>query len=116
MILCLDRLKLTKHVDSDTPTGINDTSWLADLTVLAEVLSKQRLAGSYELVSALLEVLGRVASIQDVSHAEIRYIEQLLMSAIESTALRINVRNIPRALMVALTNVMDRNSPTSHRV
>ena len=109
-------MKLTIRVDSDTPTGIKDTSWLADLTVLAEVLSKQRLAGSYELVSALLEVLGRMASIQDVSHAEIRYIEQLLMSAIESTALRINVRKLSHASTVALTNVMDRNSLTSRRV
>jgi hypothetical protein len=55
------------------------------------VLAGQQLPGSYELVSALLEVLARVAALPEVPQSELRYIEQLLMTGIESTALQIKV-------------------------
>ena len=57
-----------------------------------EVLSTQQLPGSYELVSALLEILGRVASLQGIAQSEISYLQQLIMTAVEASALQIKVR------------------------
>lgn len=57
-----------------------------------EVLSTRQLPGSYELVSALLEILGRVASLRDIAQSEISYLQQLIMAAVEASALQIKVR------------------------
>ena len=65
---------------------------LPSLTVLMEVLSTRQLPGSYELVSALLEILGRVASLRDIAQSEISYLQQLIMAAVEASALQIKVR------------------------
>lgn len=67
---------------------------MTPLTVFLEALASQELPGSLELVSALLEVLGRVAGLQDVAQSEISYLEQLLMTAIESSALQIKASTI----------------------
>ena len=57
-----------------------------------EGLSTRQLPGSYELVSALLEILGRVASLRDIAQSEISYLQQLIMAAVEASALQIKVR------------------------
>ena len=55
-----------------------------------EALGSKTLPGSVELLSCLLETLSKI--IHDTSTATDKiYIEQLLMTALESTALNVNV-------------------------
>ena len=60
---------------------------LAELYALADVLGNAPLAGSSELLAALLESLGRVVkSDLPLSKTDSRYIQQRLMSALERAA------------------------------
>ncbi|KIP06398.1 hypothetical protein PHLGIDRAFT_128310 [Phlebiopsis gigantea 11061_1 CR5-6] len=59
------------------------------LTLLAEVLGAKPLPGSLELVSCLLETLGKVVHDTSASVAEKTYVEQLLMSALDNAATNI---------------------------
>lgn len=57
---------------------------LSSLAVLAEVIGSLKVPGSLELVACLLETLSKVVSNVSPDVADKRYIEQLLMSAIEN--------------------------------
>lgn len=57
---------------------------LSTLAVLAEVIGSLKVTGSLDLVSCLLETLNKVASNSSPAAADKRFIEQLLMSAIEN--------------------------------
>lgn len=65
---------------------------LSRLTFFTEALASQQLPGSLDLVSELLEVLGQVVNGSTASHSDTGYIEQLLMSAIDSSASQVKVR------------------------
>ncbi|KAI0830231.1 hypothetical protein BC628DRAFT_1357002 [Trametes gibbosa] len=77
---------------SATNARIEDISVLA---VLAEVISSAKVAGSLELVSALLETLNRVILTVAPDATDRRFIEQLLMSAVENV-----VHQFPAATIV----------------
>ena len=61
------------------------------MSLLFEVLSSQKLEGSVELVSSIMELLNRVAQRTDLSGSESSYIEQLAMACIDSSASRVKV-------------------------
>lgn len=56
------------------------------ITLLAEILSSKALPGSLELISSLLDSLSRIISFTALDRAELLYLEQLLMTCIESAA------------------------------
>ena len=63
----------------------------SQITLLAEVLSSKELPGSLELVSTLLDSLSRIISFTASNRADLLYVEQLLMTCIESAASSIKV-------------------------
>lgn len=65
---------------------------MPQLSLLAEVLGTKDLPGSLDLVSALLEALSKLLQSTPASEADVNYVEQMLMSAIDSTASNILVR------------------------
>jgi hypothetical protein len=66
----------------------------AFLTFLSEILSAHPLPGSLDLVSSLLDTLGKVVHDTSISIAEKTYVEQLLMSALENAAINIPASRI----------------------
>jgi U3 small nucleolar RNA-associated protein 10 len=64
---------------------------LPRLTLLAEILGIKSLPGSLELTTHLLQTLNKVVQSLAVAQADVIYIQQLLMSAIESTSSMIKV-------------------------
>jgi len=65
--------------------------FLPRLALLAEILGTKSLPGSLELTTHLLETLNKVAQSLPAAQADVIYIQQLLMSAIESTSSKIKV-------------------------
>ena len=63
-----------------------DFESLGSLTFLAEVLSGVSLPGDKDLISCLLDVLSNVARSEARSTAGVAYIEQLLMTCIQSAS------------------------------
>lgn len=61
------------------------------LSLFVEVLGTRSLPGSLDLISHLLETLNRVVQSVSPTQADVSYIEQLLMSAIENAANKITV-------------------------
>ncbi len=57
---------------------------LSALALLVEVVGSLKITGSLEIVSCLLEILNKVASNSSPDAVDKRFIEQLLMSAIEN--------------------------------
>lgn len=56
-----------------------------------EILGTKSLPGSLDLISHLLDTLSRVVQTLPPAQADVSYIEQLLMSAIESAASKVKV-------------------------
>lgn len=85
------------------------------LAALAEVLSSVKIVGSLELVSCLLETLNKVTHTVAPDAADKRYVEQLIMSAVENV-----VQQFPVGLEVicARVKLIDhvRRRPLSLRV
>ncbi|PIL25975.1 hypothetical protein GSI_11729 [Ganoderma sinense ZZ0214-1] len=65
-------------------TGHPHGEELSALALLVEVVGSLKIAASLELVSGLLETLNKVASHATPDAADVRFIEQLLMSAVEN--------------------------------
>jgi U3 small nucleolar RNA-associated protein 10 len=61
------------------------------LSLLAEVMASKPLPGSLDLVSRLLETLSKVVQASTSTEADVAYIEQSLMTAIENAATNITV-------------------------
>jgi U3 small nucleolar RNA-associated protein 10 len=68
------------------------------LALLAEVLGTKSLPGSLELTTHLLETLNKVVQSLPAAHADVIYVQQLLMSAIETTSSKIKVCTCPYLL------------------
>ncbi|KAI0628514.1 hypothetical protein C8Q77DRAFT_1244640, partial [Trametes polyzona] len=68
---------------------------ISTLAVLAEVLGSTKIAGPLELVSCLLETLSKVTHTVAPDAANRRFVEQLIMSAVENV-----VHNFPAATVV----------------
>jgi hypothetical protein len=66
--------------------------FLPRLALLTEILGTKSLPGSLELTTHLLETLNKVVQSLPAAQADVIYIQQLLMSAIESTSSKIKVR------------------------
>jgi U3 small nucleolar RNA-associated protein 10 len=64
---------------------------LPRLTLLTEILGSKSLPGSLDLTTRLLETLNKVVQSLPATQADVIYIQQLLMSAIESTSSKIKV-------------------------
>ena len=64
---------------------------LPRLSLFVEVLGMKPLPGSLDLISHLLETLNRVVQSVSPVQADVSYIEQLLMSAVENSASKIKV-------------------------
>lgn len=64
---------------------------LPRLSLLVEILGTKSLPGSLDLISHLLDTLSKVVQTLPATQADVSYIEQLLMSAIESAASKIKV-------------------------
>ncbi|KAF8154101.1 hypothetical protein B0H34DRAFT_800000 [Crassisporium funariophilum] len=69
----------------------NETSddTLPRLSLLAEILGTKSLPGSLDLIAQLLDTLNKVVQAFPPAQADVSYIEQLLMSAVESAASKI---------------------------
>jgi hypothetical protein len=78
---------------SDDVYSVPDDT-LPRLSLLAEVLGSIPLPGSLDLISRLLETLHNVVQSTVPTDADISYIEQSLMSAVEHSAEKIVVRVI----------------------
>lgn len=61
------------------------------LTLLAEILSASPLPGSLDLISRLLDTLNNVLHYEPPAQGDKSYVEQLLMSAVESAANKVVV-------------------------
>lgn len=59
------------------------------MILLMEILNSQKLDGSIELISCLLETLNLLASTENAVQSDLSYLEQLLMSVIEKSATQI---------------------------
>jgi U3 small nucleolar RNA-associated protein 10 len=70
---------------------------LPELSLLAEILGSKPLPGSLDLVSALLETLSRLIQSSPPSQADVNYVQQMLMSAIDNAA-----SNIPVCIFMVL--------------
>ncbi|KAI5117129.1 hypothetical protein M0805_007713 [Coniferiporia weirii] len=80
---------VSKRAKTDTTSSGPEKNQLAYLAFLAEVLSSQALPGSLELVSGLLDTLSRLLTTSAPIQADLIYVEQLLMSCVESSASQI---------------------------
>ncbi|KAI0712775.1 armadillo-type protein [Cerioporus squamosus] len=74
----------TKRARMDKTVLTASNTELPSLAVLAEVLGSVKVAGSLELVACLLETLHKVVNNVSPDASDRRFIEQLLMSAIEN--------------------------------
>jgi hypothetical protein len=73
------------------------------------------LPGSLDLIAHLLETLSKIVQTLPQTQADISYIEQLLMSAVESAASKINVCGFFDSLMIDEADVvMSRRCPICH--
>ncbi|EPQ56067.1 hypothetical protein GLOTRDRAFT_129071 [Gloeophyllum trabeum ATCC 11539] len=81
--------KRAKYDSADTTN--DDQNTLSSMTILAEIVHAQPIVGSAELVTCLVETLGKVAHCDSWGQTEKSYIEQLLMSALE----RMSAQSIP---------------------
>jgi U3 small nucleolar RNA-associated protein 10 len=70
----------------------NDSS--SELSLLVEVLVSQSLPGSLDLISSILETLNHIVQNASAAQADVSYIEQLLMSAVENVAEKITVKTL----------------------
>ncbi|KAI0632952.1 hypothetical protein C8Q77DRAFT_1120632 [Trametes polyzona] len=68
---------------------------ISTLAILAEVLGSTKISGSLDLVSCLLETLSKVTHTVAPDAANRRFVEQLIMSAVENV-----VQNFPAATVV----------------
>lgn len=59
---------------------------VSSLSLLGEVLASRKLPGSLELLSRLLETLGKLVQSPESMKGDVAYVEQLLMSAIENVS------------------------------
>lgn len=59
------------------------------LTILAEVLGTTDIPGSIDLISRLLETLNKVVRSEDMRKSDTSYVCQMLMAAIERSAIQI---------------------------
>ncbi|KAJ7582775.1 hypothetical protein C8J56DRAFT_230499 [Mycena floridula] len=64
-------------------------SVLPRLSLLAEVLGSKSLLGSVDLLARLLETLSKVIQTTSPGQADVAYVEQLLMSAIDNVASKV---------------------------
>lgn len=62
------------------------------LTLLVEVLSASDLPGSLDLISVLLDTLARTIGSVVAPQSDLIYVEQLLMTCVESAASQVKVR------------------------
>lgn len=77
---------LIYHICCSTPEDV-----LPRLSLFVEVLGTRSLPGSLDLISHLLETLNRVVQSVSPAQADVSYVEQLLMSAVENSASKIKV-------------------------
>ncbi|KAF8064012.1 hypothetical protein FPV67DRAFT_198389 [Lyophyllum atratum] len=93
---------------------------LPRLSLFVEVIGTRSLPGSLDLISNLLETLNRVLQSESTAQADMSYVEQLLMSAIENAANKIiEIPNISPSIirldiLVELIRVAD-NPQTFHQ-
>ncbi|KAM6493306.1 hypothetical protein JOM56_011440 [Amanita muscaria] len=71
---------------SKRPKIAEDDDNVRRLTLLIEILGTKALPGSLDLISQLLDMINGIARAVSSAQADVSYIEQLLMSAIESAA------------------------------
>ncbi|KAL6308934.1 hypothetical protein BKA93DRAFT_724934 [Sparassis latifolia] len=77
--------RASKRVRLEDTSPLNNTSALPSLCLLAEILASISLPGSLDLMTCLLETLNKVTTHATVLPAEKSYVEQLLMTALDST-------------------------------
>ncbi|PFH46286.1 hypothetical protein AMATHDRAFT_155738 [Amanita thiersii Skay4041] len=103
-----------------TTESVDANNTLRRLMLLVEVLGTKPLPGSLDLISQLLEMLNRVSQCIPSALSDVSYIEQMLMSAVESAAEKITeIPNLaPSAvrldILVELIRVSD-NRQTFHQ-
>ncbi len=71
---------------------------ITELSFLAEILGTKSLPGSLDLVSALLDTLSKLIQRESTSQADVNYVDQMLMSAIDNAASNILVRTFHKML------------------
>lgn len=86
---------------------------LPALSLFVEVLGTKPLPGSLDLISRLLETLNRVVQSASSTSADMSYIEQLLMSAVENAAEKVLVRRNWMLWIAILIDFLSRRRLTS---
>ena len=84
------RCRLTKLPRRPT-SNLSTADPFLSLTLLAEILSAKPLPGSLDLISRLLDTLNSVLHFEPPAQGDKSYVEQLLMSAVESAAEKVAV-------------------------
>jgi U3 small nucleolar RNA-associated protein 10 len=79
---------LTWHRPESNPSSAD---LFPSLALYAEVLAASQLPGSLDLISRLLDTLNNVLHYEPLAQGDKSYVEQLLMSAVESAALNVVV-------------------------
>jgi U3 small nucleolar RNA-associated protein 10 len=75
----------------DSPVVDESDTALQTITCLTEVIASRTLPGSIDLVRTLLETLGRLCQAHAPARSDYDYVEQLLISALESSVSQIRV-------------------------
>ncbi|KAJ3564821.1 hypothetical protein NP233_g8044 [Leucocoprinus birnbaumii] len=83
--------RAAKRAKTTEPASDGDDT-LSELSLLAEMLGSKPLPGSLDLVSALLDTLSKLIQSSPSSQADVNYVEQMLMSAVDNAA-----SNIPES-------------------
>lgn len=83
VVVFTSRLSITDLLSHRTARTIISQE-LSPLAALAEVIGSQKIVGSLELVSSLLDTLQKVMSNVSPDAADRRFVEQILMSALEN--------------------------------
>ena len=77
---------------------------LASLAILTEVVGSLKFTGTLELVACLLETLNKVTINISPDVVDRRFVEQLLMSAIENAVENLPVCAIPHTLVLTVAD------------
>jgi len=84
---------------------------MSRLSLFSEVLGSKSLPGSFDLISHLLETLDKVMQSVASPQADITFIEQSLMSAVENVAEKVTVSVARRLSKLSVDDVYTQEVP-----
>jgi len=79
------------HIFSNSPSHGNIEEKMSMLTFLAEILGTKELRGSLDLLTQLLDTLGKIIHYESPVPSDTSYLCQMLMAAVEEVASKMKV-------------------------